>query len=425
MSLIVQQFLETHSFRELQEQHGVYASFSKSGHKFSLNYDQIEAKEADPLAQECRGLILALLPQNQCGELTLQGVPLAIPNLYLPDGKINMDLVPGKTRVLAFPMKRFFNESQGAAAPIDWNDPQLKIFEKLDGSLIIVYYDWIAQAWYAATRSVPEADLLMDNGIFTFRTLFEKAIKETLNLSWLDFTDKLDKYVTYCFELTTPYNQIVVKYPDCRVTLIAARDVSLGLEIPLDITAFERFPRARTYAFTDIKQVLEWVSAQNPLEHEGVVVMDSQFHRIKVKNANYLALNKIRDTLATSSRNCVELILAEKDDDVMAVLPEAIANNLRNIKKGIQKAIKFYDEAYQELIKQANEVKPGDRKTFALLITQNTYQGYKMWAAPFFHMFDGKSNSMKDFIQSHKKDGTWPDSFLDKILDISNTFNNT
>ena len=57
--LLVQKYLETHTFGDLAKEHGVYASFSKSGHKFSLNYDQIEAKESDPLAQECRGLILA------------------------------------------------------------------------------------------------------------------------------------------------------------------------------------------------------------------------------------------------------------------------------------------------------------------------------------------------------------------------------
>jgi hypothetical protein len=410
MSLLVQQFLENHSFRELQEQHGVYASFSKSGHKWSLNYDQIEAKESDPIAQESRGLILAC--EN--------GVSL---HTYCPevDGKQMYDPVcPGKTKILAFPMKRFFNEGQGSAAAVDWSDPSLKIFEKLDGSLIIVYYDWFTQAWAAATRSVPEADLLMDNGLFTFRGLFEKAVQDTLGLSWQDFTAKLDKHVTYCFELTTPYNQIVVKYPECRITLIAARDLPLGLEIPTDITTFDWLPRARTYKLNNVQEVLEWVSTLNPLEHEGVVVMDSQFNRVKVKNANYLALNKVRDSLATSERNCVELILAEKDDDALTVLPEEIANNLKQIKAGVVAAIKQYDEAYQQALAQATAINPGDKKTFAILVTQNK----KFWTAPFFSMFDGKASSMRDFIQKNKKEGTWPDSFLDKMLDLSKNCQN-
>ena len=126
MKLLVQEFLETHSFKELQEQHGVYASFSKSARKFSLNYDQIEAKESDPLAQECRGLILAL----EFGQF-VQGIEI--------NGRMNYDhITPGATRILAFPMRRFFNYGQGSAAQIDWSDKNLSILEKLDGTLVIV-----------------------------------------------------------------------------------------------------------------------------------------------------------------------------------------------------------------------------------------------------------------------------------------------
>jgi hypothetical protein len=59
--LLVQEFLKNHTFKELQEQHGVYASFCKNGRKFSLNYDQIESVNSDILSQQCRGLILSNL----------------------------------------------------------------------------------------------------------------------------------------------------------------------------------------------------------------------------------------------------------------------------------------------------------------------------------------------------------------------------
>src|SRR6516164_7074104 len=129
--LLVQKFLETHSFGDLAKEHGVYASFSKSGHKWSLNYDQIEAKESDPLSQETRGLILAA----EDGKSFLsQAVML--------NGKLSYDhIIPGKTKILAFPMKRFFNYGQGCAVNIDWSDPNLAVLEKLDGTLCIVYFD--------------------------------------------------------------------------------------------------------------------------------------------------------------------------------------------------------------------------------------------------------------------------------------------
>lgn len=413
--LLVQKYLETHTFGELARDHGVYASFSKSGHKFSLNYDQIEAKEADPLAQECRGLVLSA--EN--------GQPF--PASTGPDGKLNRDGVsPGKTRILAYPMKRFFNHGQGSAANINWSDPKLAVLEKLDGTLCIVYFDPFTNQWCVATRSVPEADLIMDNGIFTFRTLFEKALLETSGLSFAEYTAKLDHEITYCFELTTPYNRIVVAYPNCGVTLLAAREVlhevdQYGLKCvsleELDISDVETYgvPRVQAHTYTSVQDLVDWVSSLNPMEHEGVVVRDGNFNRIKVKNAAYVAYNKVRDALATSPRNMVELILTEKDDDVIPMLPEEIVKNLIMIKAGLQAALKLHDEAYLAAKAEADATNPGDKKTFAILVTKNK----ELWSAPFFQMFDGKAQNMRDFIAKNRKDGTWGNSFLDKLLELS------
>lgn len=416
--ILVQNFLSEKSFGELAKEHGVYASFSKSGHKFSLNYDQIEAKEADPLAQQCRGLVLAC---HDGRSLSSDAVVL--------DGRLSYEnIVPGETVVLAYPMNRFFNHGQGAAANINWSDPNLAVLEKLDGTLCTVYYDKFAQQWCVATRSVPEADLLMDNDIFTFRTLFEKALKDTCGYSFKEYTDGLNKFITYCFELTTPYNRIVVNYPDCKVTLLAARRLydgysELNLQ-KLDSTDWDGslkhytlsgVPVVQAYKYTSVSELLDWVSSLNPMDHEGVVVMDSQFNRIKVKNAAYVAYNKARDSLATSERNCLELILQEKDDDVKSFLPEEIINNLNKIKAGFVVAIKQYDEHYQKCLQEANSIAPGDKKTFAIIVTKDK----SFWSSPFFQMFDGKASSMKDFIQRNRKDGTWSDSFIDKLLDLS------
>lgn len=412
--LLVQKYLESKTFGDLAREHGVYASFSKSGHKWSLNYDQIEAKEADPLAQECRGLVLSCEDGRALN-----------PNSV--DGKWNYDHIsPGKTRILAFPMRRFFNHGQGAAANIDWSDPKLAVLEKLDGTLCIVYWDPFTFRWCVATRSVSEADLLMDNGIFTFRTLFEKALQDTAGITFLEYTGKLDKEITYCFELTTRYNRIVVDYPNNGVTLLAAREVlyetdQYGLKFisaeELDIATVDSHgvPKVQAHTYSSIDELINWVSSLNPMEHEGVVVRDGNFNRIKVKNAAYVAYNKVRDALGTSERNCVELILSEKDDDVIPMLPEEIVTNLQKLKVGVQSAIRLHDDAYQSAKAEADKIMPGDKKTFAILVTKNK----ELWTAPFFQMFDGKATNMKDFILKNRKDGTWGNSFLDKMLELA------
>jgi len=416
--LLVQEYLRTHSFLDLAREHGVYTSFSKSGHKFSLNYDQLEARESNPLAQECRGLILA----------AVDGRSFLSQSVEVDNRRIYDAIVPGETRILAFPMMRFFNHGQDAAAKINWSDSNLAFLEKLDGTLTILYFDCFTKKWCVATRSVPEADIVLDSGFYTFRSLFEKAIKDTIGMSFDDFTSNLDKEITYCFELTSPYNRIVLDYKETRITLIAARFVGNGMETvvdgkqcaslyELDIDKINTYgiPHVHAYKFACLNNLLDWVSRQNPLEHEGIVVRDSKFNRVKVKNASYVAFNKVRNILGTSERSCLELILAEKEDDVITALPPEIIDRIVNIKRNVQFLIKNYDHAYKILKSTADQINPGDKKTFALLVKDHK----DIWPAPMFSMFDQKSSDMKDFILKNKKGGTWGDSFLDKILSIS------
>ena len=57
--LLVQNYLLSHSLDELYADHGVKARVATMrGYKASFNYDQLEATDADPLSQECRGLVL-------------------------------------------------------------------------------------------------------------------------------------------------------------------------------------------------------------------------------------------------------------------------------------------------------------------------------------------------------------------------------
>ena len=296
--LLVQQYLETRSFADLAREHGVYASLSKNKKKVSINYDMIETKDDDVLSWDCRGLILSKIDGSEFSTI---------------DNKLDLSVIIGKTTVLAYPLRRFFNIGQGSAADINWSDPKLAILEKKDGTLCILYADPFTNQWCVATRSVCEADLLMDNQIYTFKTLFDKALKETTGLDFSDFTSQLNRHYTYCFELCTPLNRIVVAYPDYSVTLLAIR--SLISQTEVDIEDFMHshnmpsVPVVQAYTYTSIEDLLNWVSSLSPQEHEGVVVRDSNFNRIKVKNAAYVVASKMRDTLSASPRNCLEIIL--------------------------------------------------------------------------------------------------------------------
>ncbi len=312
-------------------------------------------------------------------------------------------------------MFRFYNYGQGACADIDWNDPNLSILSKLDGTCCLVHFDPFSNQWHVATRSRPEADVLLDNGLFTFRTLFELATKETCGYDFDTLTSYLDKDYTYCFELTGQYNRIVCNYEKNTITLLAARNIKTLQEIDFNhplITKLNNVPIVKSYPFKSIIDLIDWVSTLNPIEHEGVVVRDSNFNRIKIKSAAYVIASKSRDTLGASERNCLELIFHEKEDDIIPFMPKEIVSNLIRIKAGLQIMIKEYDQAYHSALNEANLINKGDRKTFALLVTKNP----NLWNAPFFAMYNKKVNNMKEFIVQAKKEGTWPNSFLDMFL---------
>jgi len=405
--LLVQEYLETHTFGQLEIDHGVGVSFSKSGHKWSLNYDIITAKDTNELSNQCRGLILATLDGRSLNDQAI-----------LKNGRLSFnDVCPGQTLVLARPMDRFFNYGMGASAEIDWSDKALAILEKLDGSLCIVYFDIVSNQYCVATRSCPEADLLMDNQLFTFRGLFEKALKETCNMSFDKYTKLLDKSLTYSFELCTPLNRVVCDYPNYSITLIAARQINNGESgEELDIHHVLSFgvPKVQQYAYSSIKDLVSWVQTFSPLVQEGIVIRDSKFNRVKLKSSAYVAMHRLNDSLGSSPRNCLELILLGQDDDSLPFLPKEIADNLLSIKEKYRVWLHKQETLYLEVLKEANSILPNDKKTFAL--TLNNYK--EAYRPAFFNVFSNKATSIKNFIELCRKEGTWSSSFLDNILSL-------
>lgn len=405
--LLVQEYLQNHSFKQLEDEHGVFATFSQCRKFFSLNYDQILAKEGDSLSQQCRGLILC---KTNYEEFTPQ----------LIDNKESFGhIVPGKTLRLNTPFFRFLNYGQGYAAEIDWNDPNLKILSKEDGTCIMVWYNLFTQTWNVATRSIPEANVPLDDGKFTFRTLFEHVLSKNYNLTFEQLTDRLDTNITYVFELCSLYNRIVVEYPESKIFFLGARNnLTLQEYDSSDPIIFEQINcvnKIREYSFNNINDIVNWVSEQNPLHHEGVVVRDSQFNRIKVKNAQYVAFSRAKDNLS-SNRNCLRLILSGKEDDILPAIPQEMADNIIKMKQAYSQFILEQNTLYMKMLAEADCLLSKNKKNFALALQKNNVP----FSAAFYSIFDGKSENVNHFIMLNKKEGTWSDVFVDKILNCIN-----
>lgn len=415
---LVIEYLRTHSIVDLFANHGVRMSPSRTRtYKASLNYDQIAAKSADRLAQQCRGLVLA----------TRDGSPIPT------DGPC------GDLQVLAWPMSRFFNHGQGAAHKFTDEDlahPDARVYEKLDGTLCIVYFDSHAWhcisgpgqpvatndgVWCVATRAVPDADQPVDGfADATFRSLFEQAIT-ACGGTWAEFCSRLDRSLTYCFELTSPRaGSGVVHYNVTRTWLLAVRDTTTGEERcaktvadALSVTA------APSHPASSLAELLTMIEARKPTEAEGVVLLlpgradDGSFPRVKVKSAAYVAAHGISgEEVGASPRNLLRTILRGVWDDVG---PQT-RPHLRARGDALVRELSVWCaavDAFYECLRDELETRGlGDnRKAFALAVKETTLP-----IAPLMARWTNQARDTATWLQQCKdKTGDWRDGFLDSL----------
>jgi hypothetical protein len=262
----------------------------------------------------------------------------------------------------------------------------------------------------------------------TFRGLFEKALFKTLERAnalgaaatpaeafvlWTHFMNKAN---TYVFELTSPENRIVVEYPNSTVTLLAIRNTSSGEETDLDTlgSIWADVPVCPSYNLSSLTALLEFVGSRPPYEQEGIVVRNGTA-RVKIKSLSYMAYNRVRDSAANSPRALMELILAEKLDDVLPMLadPDLVARATKMADK-TRELFHKVDEQYAKCSALALG-SDNPRKAFALAV-----QAEGAWMTPLMNRYLGRCGDFSSFIKSQQQpDGSYSDSFLDALVTLT------
>ena len=420
MEPLVKEYLLRHSFRELEEEHGVCARPNATFDKFALNYDQILSKPGDPVTEQCRGMVIR--PRDDSKFWRSASMAPVKGRGVQPQLDCYRDEVVGEVDVLAWPMCRFYNFGDNAVHDVDWNDTNLRVYEKVDGTCIICYWDPIHKKWHAGTRSVPEADLPiygghMEIGDMTFSQLFLKALiatREELSgkpVDWqVDGPDNvihLNKEMTYVFELVSRYNQIVVDYPDPRVYLIAARHLSTGAEVPIETLRIEHVRRPRTWPLRDAVAVGAFVNTANPSELEGAVICDSKFRRMKIKSMAYVLAHRSKDSVGASPRNALEAIILEKIDDVIPLIPKDLGDKMLKMQDAYAQYCKSVDANVAAFRLEAG----GNRKRYAeqVLLSGD-------WTAPYFNLWENKARNAREWIKTTCKKSKLSAGSLDTIL---------
>ena len=222
--------------------------------------------------------------------------------------------------VACYPFDKFGNYGEPYVDKIDWQTARVQ--EKLDGSIIKCFWNKYTNEWQWSTNGVIDARNCDSNSIKskTFYDIIQKAD----NLKDIDF-DNLDKTKTYIFELTGPENQIVVKYDKIYLYHIGTRSNITGKESN-DNIGIEKPKEYFIHNFEDCLKAVEELNKTDVVEHEGFVVVDGNWNRIKVKNAEYLMMHHLANNgqLVTNKSKILELLQSDdfNEEEILKQYPD-------------------------------------------------------------------------------------------------------
>lgn len=189
---------------------------------------------------------------------------------------------------------------QQTLAQFDWTTA--KALVKYDGALICLYRykgGWHVGTRFVADGSWPVYSINASENTITWRDLFEQALQE-MGYDWEDFTASLDPDIFYTFEICAPENRVIVIYPDRQLHLVAAvrRDTLEEIAVfhmePFSSLCSRMLPQFYPVAsLEDCQRLIEEYS--DPLDHEGFVVVDGNFKRLKIRNPRHTQLMRSQD----------------------------------------------------------------------------------------------------------------------------------
>ena len=202
-------------------------------------------------------------------------------------------------KVLAYPFEKFFNfgelvDDQSNLTTLahdviahqgydnllrDISTQRFRVMDKLDGSLGIMF--WTGKTWLIKTAG----SFVSEQALWANKWAADN----------IDVT-KLDKNCTYMFEIIYDEDVHPIQYDFEGLVLLGINDNTTMKEKPFtDIvhTAFElKINHAEVLEFTDFDEVVKYAKAL-PNAKEGVVVTFDNGFKVKIKGAEFLALQRI------------------------------------------------------------------------------------------------------------------------------------
>jgi hypothetical protein len=333
--------------------------------KILLKYDQIESNMGFQEVQDCRGLILE----------------------------------KDTWRVMSLAFQKFFNAAEGHASKIDWKTAN--VFDKCDGSMIQVYWDFHKNKWFAGTSGMAEGEGEVNEKPNTsFNELFWETVRDKY-----DFNEgNLVKGRTYTFELMTPYNIVVCPHGESKVALLGVRNLNTLNELnyeELRLTAiYLNVPVVKRFDFnaTNVGHLIAKFDGM-PYTEEGYVVCDAKFNRIKIKNPAYLAAHHLKSK--TSAYYIMVIVKTNEIAEYGATFPDRL-EEMNGLKANYDNLLLELEAGWEWLQEfKPKNITPQEKKKYAMKVFEligEVKPSLAQFKGLYFELVGSRETTIKDWL---------------------------
>lgn len=278
--------------------------------------------------------------------------------------------------VAAWPFDKFHNVGElpeTSLASLAARPGPIEATDKLDGSMVALWYDHEAGDWVCATRG-------------SFTSTQALAARRWLTERSTDFHE-WPRYHTLMCEWTAPDNRVVLKYERPELVLIGARYLLSGadlaydsLRIISDVTGLRVVPAV---AAPSLEALVD--QAKTMQGCEGWVIRWPGGFRVKVKTADYVRLHRL--FTGFSAQRVYETMQTADADRYIAELPDELQAEARAIEAAIHSEMRAHLERVDDLWLRLSPKLAEGRKAFALAVQTEAPATYRPML---FKRADGK-----------------------------------
>lgn len=324
-----------------------FLKIKKEGKYAIFNYNQIESDFYLPIVQEARGIIVDL----------------------------------ERIEPVCHSFRKFGNYGEGYADEIDWSTARVQ--EKVDGSIIRIWNDG---EWHISSNGMIDAyKAILDQSGMSIGQIIEDMNLVNYNV--------LDPNYTHIFELVSPYNRVVIDYSTTELYYLGRRNMITGEEEkitnPLGFKVPKEYKLQTLEDCIAAAQSLETENLDN-VEHEGFVVVDANWHRIKIKNPSYVAAHHIRAKQPTF-------------EDIFEVWKDGEEEEFLSYFPAYGEVIDFINWHYKNIQAHLNlwsQYADKDKKEFAIVLN---FERQVWFISIGFKCYDLNNWSLDNYIKNYKE----------------------